>query len=76
MACSTTWHILTTTIGTLKQLYERFNPHINETFLNLYRETFRTVCNFSNAYKLLLNHQQISSVVPLNIHAGLCMQVL
>ncbi len=76
IACSTTWQIFTTTIGMLKQLYERFSPHINETFLNLYRETFRTVRNFSNVYKLPHNYQQISFANPLNSHADLCMQVL
>ncbi len=43
IACRTTWQILTTTIGTLKQLYERFSPHIDETFLNYNRGTFHRV---------------------------------
>ena len=34
IACRTTWQIFTTTSGTLKQLYERFSPHINKGLLS------------------------------------------
>ena len=58
MACSTTWQILTTTIGMLKQLYERFSPHIDETFLNYKRGTFHRVSLILariNGYLLIIN---------------------
>jgi len=32
IACRTTWQILITNIGRLKQLYERFSPHINKNY--------------------------------------------
>ena len=85
IACRTTWQIFTTTSGTLKQLYERFSPHINKGCFSsiISRETFRTVIMshrvylFKHVYMITsFTHQQISSVIPLNSHADLCMQVL
>ena len=45
IACRTTWQILMTNIGRLKQLYERFSPHINKNYpLNYNRRTSN--CHF------------------------------